>query len=138
MTTVTGGLLKKPMVIPIIECHVGDVKQEFVHVNSKQDWLCRAVTGERMCVKPMKRVKLLQTLVNHIDQQVAGNFAPSDADAVAVAANDPMNSLDFDPIVEEHSIDDTDDKKQKKKSNKNKKTNAYKHSYAHDRGRAMP
>ena len=61
LITIKGGLLKKPMSIRSMSVHVDGASMEFAHVTTKQDWLCKAVTGECVSRRPLGRVKLLKS-----------------------------------------------------------------------------
>ena len=95
-TTITGGLLKKPMAIPVMEVKVGDVTREFAHIAKGQDWLCKAVTGEHPSKRPLSRVKLVDTLSKHVFDAASGG-----ADAVSCGTDldatqeDPMSALEL-------------------------------------------
>lgn len=120
MTTVTGGLLRKPAVVQVLDIKVGHETFDFVHLNTKQDWLCKAVTGEGASSRPMKRVKLLQTIQQKLKSRVQGD----DDDEVncevapAVAADDPMLGLDMGGPAEPEGPGQGKDKGKKKVSSK--------------------
>ena len=98
-TTITGGLLKKPMAIPIMEVAVGDTTREFVHVAKGQEWLCKAVTGECVSRRPLNRVKLVDTLAKHVYNTACGNDGVDADDLMSSDAfqDDPMNALNLRP-----------------------------------------
>ena len=41
VTTIQGGLLKKPLPLPIVSVQIGPESFEFARMGLKQEWLCR-------------------------------------------------------------------------------------------------
>jgi hypothetical protein len=119
LTTIKGGLLKKPMSIRAMTVHVDGSSMEFAHLTTKQDWLCKAVTGECVSRRPLGRVKLLKTLTRKLFEVTTGTSV--EVDGEAPAKDDPMDSLgwnedsDDSMVMEDRSVV-TDNKKGKKRS----------------------
>lgn len=96
LTTVKGGLLKKPMSLPVLSARFDGAEMEFVHMTSKQDWLCKAVTGACVSTRPLGRVSFLKTLAAKIYGATAG--LDEDGDDAAEDQNsscDPMSAFAF-------------------------------------------
>ena len=119
LTTIKGGLLKKPMSIRSMTVHVDGTSMEFAHLTTKQDWLCKAVAGECVSRRPLVRVKLLKSLTKKLFEVTTGSAV--EVDAEAPATDDPMNALgwnedsDDSTVMEDRSVV-TEDQKRKKKA----------------------
>ena len=100
-TTVKGGLMSKPCSLPTLIVKTGDVDVEFVQLSKRQDWMCKMVTGLGSWERPLKRVKLLETLQRKIRSAMLGeddeaDGVGSDGEDDASKIDDPMANLAFD------------------------------------------
>lgn len=123
-TTVKGGLLSKPLTLPVLEVQVGDTKMEFVSLNKRQDWLCRMVSGIGSYSRPLARVKLIDTLQSKIRRAIASECDEtaddenSDEETNARLIDDPMSALDFGDDFAALGKSKGQNKKGKKKGNR--------------------
>ena len=96
LTTIKGGLLKKPMSLPVLSARFDGAEMEFVHLTSKQDWLCKAVTGDCVSRRPLGRVRFLKTLASKLYGATAGlDEEGEDAADDHASLSDPMSAFAF-------------------------------------------
>ena len=91
LATVKGGLLKKPMALPIMCVELEGHTMEFTHMTTRQDWLCKAVSGECVSRRPLSRVKLLRVLA----EKLYGVSTGADDVDDELSPDDPMNAVEF-------------------------------------------
>lgn len=91
VTTIQGGLLKKPLPLPIVSVQIGPESFEFARMGLKQEWLCRVITGEGPSRHPLSRTSLLRDLVQLSFDAVTDD---RELDQLGLEAQRPADAMD--------------------------------------------
>ena len=100
-TTVCGGWLKKPMVLPVMTVLLGDQSAEFAHIDRNADWINACIAGPKEGKRNFGRCKIFDDLRDKLRIATLGDDCADDThgDGDAQDLADPMNALDMDGVV---------------------------------------